>query len=290
MANKLTKDFKDTEKMPDLELNTGKSKGKTLIDNLWTLVVGAGSTVFKADISGIWLGAKKWKDGPFRVDMEGNVTAESISITGGSIVGISDIDAASLSGASLSTDTALGTSDTLIPSQKAVKSYVDTSISTVNTTIDNLLLLPYMLQSDSTTQAIADTDESQLITFDTDVYHSGITRTSASRFTIVTPGIYKLSYTATADSDTANKYIEIWIRVNGTDIDNSNTIKRMSTVNTEYVFSSSYILDLDEDDYFELVMYGDDTGVEIVATDADINPTRPACPSIIMTCNMISKG
>ena len=68
---------------------TGKVRGKDIIKKLWSLTIGAGSTVFKADISGIWLGAIKWASAPFRVDMEGNLTASSITVTGGSITGIS---------------------------------------------------------------------------------------------------------------------------------------------------------------------------------------------------------
>lgn len=41
------------------------------------LQVGVGNRAFKSDESGIWLGAHKWADAPFRVDMQGNVVATS---------------------------------------------------------------------------------------------------------------------------------------------------------------------------------------------------------------------
>lgn len=37
--------------------------------------IGSGSQVFRGDQSGIWLGAVKFADAPFSVDMEGNVVA-----------------------------------------------------------------------------------------------------------------------------------------------------------------------------------------------------------------------
>ncbi len=39
--------------------------------------VGVGARAFKGDESGIWLGANKWADAPFRVDMNGNMVASS---------------------------------------------------------------------------------------------------------------------------------------------------------------------------------------------------------------------
>jgi len=50
------------------------------------LQVGAGNRAFKSDESGIWLGAHKWADAPFKVDMQGNLVATQATI-GGSIVG-----------------------------------------------------------------------------------------------------------------------------------------------------------------------------------------------------------
>jgi len=41
------------------------------------LQVGIGTRAFKADESGIWLGAHKWADAPFRVAMDGTVTVGS---------------------------------------------------------------------------------------------------------------------------------------------------------------------------------------------------------------------
>jgi len=91
--DKKIKNWIDTKAKPSPVERTGMAHGKSIIERLWSLAVGAGTTVFRADISGIWLGAKKWADGPFRVDMEGNVTAESITVTGGSVsITVADSD------------------------------------------------------------------------------------------------------------------------------------------------------------------------------------------------------
>lgn len=44
--------------------------------------VGSGSKVFRVDESGMWLGASKYADAPFKVDMAGNVTMTTATITG----------------------------------------------------------------------------------------------------------------------------------------------------------------------------------------------------------------
>lgn len=51
------------------------------------LQVGIDDTVFRADQSGIWLGANEFADAPFSVDMDGNVIAANLTITGGTITG-----------------------------------------------------------------------------------------------------------------------------------------------------------------------------------------------------------
>lgn len=43
------------------------------------LQVGNGSKVMRVDASGLWLGAARFADAPFRVDMNGNVTATSLT-------------------------------------------------------------------------------------------------------------------------------------------------------------------------------------------------------------------
>lgn len=44
---------------------------------------GFGDNGLKADKSGMWFGSRKFADAPFKVDMSGNLTANSVSITGG---------------------------------------------------------------------------------------------------------------------------------------------------------------------------------------------------------------
>lgn len=49
--------------------------------NAATMQMGEGSKVFRADRDGIWLGAEKFADAPFSVDMEGNMVASSATFS-----------------------------------------------------------------------------------------------------------------------------------------------------------------------------------------------------------------
>jgi hypothetical protein len=52
--------------------------GQSLLPNVNSIQIGAGTKAFKGDSSGIWLGANKFADAPFSVDLNGNVVANSL--------------------------------------------------------------------------------------------------------------------------------------------------------------------------------------------------------------------
>lgn len=75
-----------TDAFNDIERNELSSKeglaGSDYLDDISAMQIGIGSKVFRADASGIWLGASKFVDAPFSVDMEGNISATSLDLTG----------------------------------------------------------------------------------------------------------------------------------------------------------------------------------------------------------------
>lgn len=56
-----------------LPVPTNEQGGSTFLSNLKTASVGSGIKTFKIDKSGLWLGAEKFSDAPFSVDMNGNL-------------------------------------------------------------------------------------------------------------------------------------------------------------------------------------------------------------------------
>lgn len=67
--------------VPERSFETAEPSGTQSI-NTGDLAIGAGSKVLRADQSGLWMGAEKWQDAPFRVDMLGNLVASSATLTG----------------------------------------------------------------------------------------------------------------------------------------------------------------------------------------------------------------
>lgn len=69
-------------------------KGLAYLDNILALQVGNGSKVLRSDESGLWLGASKFVDAPFSIDMEGNLIATQATISGAITAATIDIGGA----------------------------------------------------------------------------------------------------------------------------------------------------------------------------------------------------
>ena len=74
---------KDKITIPDVEYALGGSGGMKLTSD--SLTVGEGDTTFKITGEGIHLGAADFNDAPFSVNLDGEVVADSLTVTGGTI-------------------------------------------------------------------------------------------------------------------------------------------------------------------------------------------------------------
>ena len=149
----------------------------------------------------------------------------------------------------------------------------------------------YIMQSDNTDQAIANVTLDQVITFDTDVSKQGIVRTSSSRFTIATTGSYLITFSGVAQGK-LNEYIAVWLKVDGVNVADSNTLYRFKANDMDTVISVSFIQTFTAGQYFEFWTWGSATTsfwnyTAAVPGVGGVTPGRPACPSIIFTCNRI---
>jgi hypothetical protein len=156
------------------------------------------------------------------------------------------------------------------------------------------IIIPHLMQSDSTDQAIANVSNAQVVTFNTDVHHSGITRTSSSRFTITKEGSYLIAFSGVCIG-AAGQTIEVWLRKGVTggdpavDVVNSNTIYFFKTTGVAGLVAVTFIEHFASNEYFEFWTWGSAVTSKWDATVAGSTPTRPACPSIIITANYVGK-
>lgn len=74
--------------------------GNSLLGRVQSLQVGFGSKVLRIDRQGLWMGAEDFPSAPFSVDMDGNMTALSLDLSGYLQVGeaLSDIGAGNITG------------------------------------------------------------------------------------------------------------------------------------------------------------------------------------------------
>lgn len=109
------------------------------------------------------------------------------------------------------------------------------------------------------------------------------------KFILNTTGDWLLVYSIIANGGLGD-HIDIWARLDGSNIARSNTICEFARANAEQVISCSFILTTTSGTQkFELYWRGDNTNCQLLATGTQASPTRPACPSAILTINKISK-
>jgi len=125
-----------------------------------------------------------------------------------------------------------------------------------------------------------------------------ITGNLPSRIKVSQDGLYNVQFSAQFINTTNDvQEIDIWFRKNGTDIPGSNSefgIKaRKSTGSASRLIAAmNFILELAENDYFEMMWRVPDSGVSLeqfpAVTASSTTPAIPATPSIIATVSFMS--
>lgn len=150
----------------------------------------------------------------------------------------------------------------------------------------SIYLSPHLSLLDTTTQTIAAAGTPQLVTFDTTIITAKIVKTSTSRFTVNEAGNYLVAITGHITAGVANKTMDIWLRLNGTDVVNSNS--KTTVVNNEKrLIDVVLVVPMTAGQYVEIWMNGDDTSLNLVAYAAGVTPTRPVSPSIRLTIDRL---
>ena len=156
------------------------------------------------------------------------------------------------------------------------------------------VFLPNGAFSDSTPQTAVSTTVAYPITFNTTDYSSGVALESGSRLKATYAGRYNLQFSIQLQNTTnAPVDIDIWVRKNGTNIASSNSrfglAARKNPSDPFHVVAALNILvDLQANQYVELVWCTGDVGAGIIAYAAGTSPTRPAIPSAIATMTFVS--
>ena len=154
---------------------------------------------------------------------------------------------------------------------------------------------PYGAFQDSTDQTAASTTAAYAVTFNTTDFSNGISVVSNSRITAKSYGIYNAQFSLQfVNTNNQIQDIDVWFSKNGTNIANSNS--RFSIPNSHggtdghLIAALNFWIELNANDYFELMWRTTSTAVSIEQIPTQTSPTRPATPSAILTVNFASSN
>jgi len=153
---------------------------------------------------------------------------------------------------------------------------------------------PYGAFQDSTDQTAANTTTAYAITLNTTDYSNGIYVSNSSRINVRNYGIYNLQFSIQFKNTTNDgQDVDVWFRKNGTNIANSNSrfhlpARKSGGDPSHLIAALNFFLELQANDYVEVMWRVTDTGVSIEHFDTSTSPTRPAVPSAIVTMTYVA--
>lgn len=131
------------------------------------------------------------------------------------------------------------------------------------------------------------------ITFNSTDIADGIT-VSGSQITVPEDGVYDLQFSAQLKNvDNTQHEVVIWFRIDGVDVANSATTitvpaRKTSNIYGYSVASWNIFLDMNANQYVEIIWLPSSTQVMLEHLPASLSPAYPAVPSIIATVQQVS--
>jgi hypothetical protein len=120
------------------------------------------------------------------------------------------------------------------------------------------------------------------------VIANGVSIVSGSRVTVATSGTYNIQFSAQlAKTDAGNDTMDIWLRIDGSDADWTNTEVTI-TASQRAVAAWNFMIDLNAGQYVELMYSSADINTQILAAAPQTGPVRPGIPSVILTVQRVS--
>lgn len=156
------------------------------------------------------------------------------------------------------------------------------------------LEFPYGSFYDTTDQSAVSTTVAYPVTLNTTALSNGVSVQNSSQITVTQSGLYNIQFSMQlSNDDNAPQDIDIWFRLNGTDIADSNTRFGMAprkSAGDPYhtVAALNFFQTMNANDYIELYWCTTNINARIEYYAAPSSPTRPAIPSAIVTVTFVS--
>ena len=141
---------------------------------------------------------------------------------------------------------------------------------------------------DTTTQTAAVINTAYPVTFNATDLSSNVTiGTPTSRIITSVAGIYNFQFSIQLHKTNASVgFVYIWARINGTNVANSASKIALNGSQAETIAAWNFVLNMNANDYFELVWSTDDTGCQLLY-NTTVAPV-PAIPSVILTVTQVA--
>lgn len=137
-------------------------------------------------------------------------------------------------------------------------------------------------------QTNAGTTSANVVTFDTTTTGDGVSLTAGTRLTAANAGVYNLQFSMqVSKSDDGNDDIDIWLRLNGSNVSNTNSRVTLTATGDTKLISRNYVVTLTAGGYVELVWSSADINMSLPAYAGGSSPSRPAIPSVIATLTLV---
>ncbi len=113
----------------------------------------------------------------------------------------------------------------------------------------------------------------------------GVTLVAGTQFTVSKTGNYTLNYTIQFDKTSGGTAanMDIWLRLNGIDVADSNSNFTISNNNAAQVVAANYTLTMTAGQYLELAWHSTSANAILLAVPTQVGPIRPASPSVRVT-------
>ena len=153
---------------------------------------------------------------------------------------------------------------------------------------------PYGAFQDTTDQSAANTTTAYAVTFNTTDYSSGVYLSNSSRINVRNYGIYNIQFSIQFKNTTNDTQdVDVWFRKNGTNIAGSNSRfgmppRKSSGDPSHTIAALNFFLELQANDYIEIMWRVSDTGVVLEHYATSSSPDRPSVPSAIVTVNYVA--
>jgi hypothetical protein len=153
---------------------------------------------------------------------------------------------------------------------------------------------PYGAFQDSTDQTAANTTTAYAVTLNTTDFNNGVYLSDSSRINVRNYGIYNLQFSIQFKNTTNDgQDVDIWFRKNGTNIAASNSrfhipARKSGGDPSHLIAALNFFLELQANDYVEVMWRVTDTGVSIEHFGTSTSPDRPAVPSAIVTMTYVA--